>query len=144
MLDILVESFGHVGYGKAMADRKGILGAIRLEGEPLQGWNVHSMPLDANYLASLKPLQKPSAQPGLFFRASFELTQVGDCYLDMSAWDKGYVWVNRQLLGRHWRIGPQHRLYCPASWLREGENEILVFDLHRNEAAPIESASTLG
>jgi beta-galactosidase len=143
-LDILVDSFGHVGYGKAMADRKGILGAIRLDGEPLHGWDAHSLPLDADYLASLKPLRQPCTQPGLFFRASFELAQLGDCYLDMSAWDKGYVWVNRQLLGRHWRIGPQHRLYCPASWLRVGNNEVLVFDLHRTEAAAIGSATTLG
>jgi hypothetical protein len=41
----------------------------------------------------------------------------------------GYLWINRHLLGRYWKIGLQQRLYCPASWLRRGDNELLVFDL---------------
>ncbi|WP_430388760.1 beta-galactosidase [Dyella sp. 20L07] len=142
-LDILVDSFGHVGYGAAMADRKGILGAIRIDGETVAGWHVYSLPLDPGYLASLRPLDGPTTQPGVFFRIAFQLEQTGDCYLDMSAWDKGYVWVNGQMLGRHWRIGPQHRLYCPAAWLRKGQNEIVVLDLHRTEPTRIGSATSL-
>jgi hypothetical protein len=38
-------------------------------------------------------------------------------------------------LGRYWNVGPQHSLYCPASWLKKGENEMVVFDLLQ-EAAP--------
>lgn len=143
MLDILVDSFGHVGYGAAMADRKGILGAIRVDGQAVQGWDVHSLPLAPDCLSALRPLREPTGQPGLFFRVGFELAEVGDCYLDMSAWDKGYVWVNRQLLGRYWRIGPQQRLYCPAAWLRKGHNDIVVLDLHRIEATAIGSAQSL-
>jgi len=143
-LDILVDSFGHVGYGAAMADRKGILGAISLDGQPLHGWDAYSLPLEPGYVSGLRLLKGEPTQPGVFFRASFELEQTGDCYLDMSAWDKGYVWVNGALLGRHWRIGPQHRLYCPAPWLRKGTNEIIVLDLHRTEPTPIGCAATLG
>ncbi|WP_243039668.1 beta-galactosidase [Dyella sedimenti] len=143
VLDILVDSFGHVGYGAAMADRKGILGSIRLDGQAVRDWEVCSLPLAMDYLAGLRPLRQPVSRPGLFFRAGFELAEVGDCYLDMSGWDKGYVWVNRQLLGRYWRIGPQHRLYCPAAWLRKGANEILVLDLHRTEAGVIGGALDL-
>jgi hypothetical protein len=142
-LDILVDSFGHVGYGQAMADRKGIVGNIRLDQHELQDWDVHSLPLDVAYLAGLKPLHGAPTRPGLFFKATLTLDKLGDTYIDMSAWDKGYLWVNRQLLGRYWKIGPQQRLYCPASWLRKGDNELLVFDLHRIEAAPINGATTL-
>jgi len=49
----------------------------------------------------------------------------------------------RPQLGRYWAIGPQHRLYCPAPWLRTGVNEILVFDLHQTEAGPISLQHTL-
>jgi hypothetical protein len=143
VLDILVDSFGHVGYGAAMADRKGILGAIRLNGEPMHGWDAYSLPLGPEYLANLRPLNGSATQPGVFFRVSFELEQTGDCYLDMSAWDKGYVWVNGQLLGRYWHIGPQQRLYCPASWLCKGENNVVVLDLHRVEPTAIVGATTL-
>ncbi|MFC5740827.1 beta-galactosidase [Dyella tabacisoli] len=142
-LDILVDSFGHVGYGQAMQDRKGIVGAIRLDERELHDWEVHGLPLDDAYIASLRPLTGKASRPGLFFKATLKLDRLGDSYIDMSAWDKGYLWVNRRLLGRYWRIGPQQRLYCPASWLREGDNEVLVFDLHRTEAAPVHGAVTL-
>jgi beta-galactosidase len=47
------------------------------------------------------------------------------------------VWVNGHNLGRYWNIGPQHRLYCPAGWLKRGANEIVVLDLHQLQAAPV-------
>jgi hypothetical protein len=142
-LEILVDSFGHVGYGQAMYDRKGIVGAIQLDRRELQDWDAYSLPLDAGYIANLKPLKGAPSRPGLFFKATLTLEQVGDCYLDMSAWDKGYLCVNGHLLGRYWKIGPQQRLYCPASWLRQGSNELLVFDMHRMRAAPIRCSDRL-
>ncbi|MFC5580476.1 beta-galactosidase [Rhodanobacter terrae] len=143
LLEILVDSFGHVGYGQATADRKGIVGEVRLDGRPLQGWEAVSLPLDGRWLASLRPLRGKPARPGVFFKASLSLQQSGDCYFDVADWAKGYLWVNGQLLGRYWNLGPQQRLYCPASWLRAGDNEVLVFDLHRTEAAAIRCANSL-
>jgi hypothetical protein len=143
-LEILVDSFGHVGYGQAMYDFKGIVGAATLDGDELTGWQAHSLPLDDAYLAGLTPLADASSiRPGMFFKAVLQLDQRGDCYLDMSAWDKGYVWVNGHLLGRYWRIGPQQRLYCPAGWFVRGRNELLVFDMHRVSAGPIRSSERL-
>ncbi|GAB2569763.1 beta-galactosidase [Dyella jejuensis] len=144
LLDILVDSFGHVGYGQAMYDFKGIVGEVTLDGDALRDWQAHSLPLDDAYIAGLRPLVDKSAlRPGLFFKAEVVLDRLGDCYLDMSAWDKGYLWVNGQLLGRYWRIGPQQRLYCPASWFRHGRNELLVLDMHRINAGSIRSSDRL-
>ena len=134
MLEILVDSFGHVGYGQAMYDFKGIVGAVTLDGEELHDWQAHSLPLDETYIAGLPRMDRnsPSAlRPGMFFKATVTLDKQGDCYIDMSDWNKGYLWVNGKLLGRYWRIGPQQRLYCPASWLARGHNELLVFDMHQ-------------
>lgn len=142
-LDVLIDSFGHIGYGQAMADRKGVVGDIRLGDKALQDWAVHGLPLDDAFVGALKPLSKPSTRPGLFFKAALQLRELGDTYIDMSAWDKGYVWVNGHLLGRYWHIGPQQRLYCPATWLRQGANEVLVFDMHRIEPAHIQGAKQL-
>jgi beta-galactosidase len=72
-----------------------------------------------------------------------ELVRTGDTYLDMREWNKGYLWINGRLLGRYWHIGPQQRLFCPGCWLREGENEVLVLDLHRTQAAAIHGAERL-
>jgi len=143
-LEILVDSFGHVGYGHAMADRKGIVGDVRLDGEALRNWEVISLPLDAEWLTSLRPLRDAPARPCMFFKATLRLEQVGDCYLDMAGWDKGYLWVNGRLLGRYWHIGPQQRLFCPASFWQRGDNEIRLLDLHRTVPAAIASANTLG
>lgn len=143
-LDVLVDSFGHVGYGGDTTDRKGLLGPTHLADERLRGWQAFSLPLDDGFLAGLRPVVSDPLRPGLFFKASLSLDETGDCYLDMGRWHKGYVWVNGRLLGRYWNLGPQQRLYCPGPWLRAGDNEVLVFDLHRTVAAPIRSAATLG
>ncbi|MEP6898876.1 MAG: beta-galactosidase [Rhodanobacter sp.] len=143
MLEILVDSFGHVGYGHAMSDRKGIVDAIRLDGRELLQWDVHSLPLDDAWLAGLRPMQGAPSRPGVFFRGSLTLEKTGDTYVDMSAWNKGYLWVNRRLLGRYWNVGPQQRLYCPASWLQSGHNDVLVLDMHRTEAASIRGVEIL-
>ena len=140
ILEILVDGFGHVGYGHAMADRKGLVGPVELDGKALEGWDVFGLPLDDAWLSQLRPLAGKPSRPGLFFKGAFEWRQPGDCYLDLSDWNKGYLWVNGRLLGRYWRIGPQQHLYCPAPWLRAGSNEVVVFDLHLTSPAAIRSA----
>lgn len=142
-LEILVDSFGHVGFGQAMADRKGIVGEVRLDGRPLEGWEAMSLPLDDRWLASLRPLRGQPSRPGVFFKGSFPLQGAGDCYLDMADWAKGYLWINGRLLGRYWNLGPQRRLYCPAPWLRASDNEVLVLDMHHTKPAVIRCAASL-
>ena len=71
------------------------------------------------------------------FKGTFQLSEVADTFLDLSSYQKGYVWINGHNLGRCWNIGPQQRLYCPAPWLRRGMNEILVLDLLQTERKPI-------
>ncbi|WDD92343.1 beta-galactosidase [Burkholderia sp. FERM BP-3421] len=147
-LDILVEGMGRVNYGHAIVDRKGILQSIALQPNggadaELLDWGVHLLPFDAAYVAGLRPVVTNPSRSGLFFKATFNLNAAADTYLDMSAWTKGFVWVNGRHLGRYWKIGPQHRLYCPAPWLRPGLNEVLVFDLHQVDSRPIAFARTL-
>jgi beta-galactosidase len=77
------------------------------------------------------------------FKWSFELDSTADTYLDMSAFKKGYVWVNGHNLGRYWYVGPQQRLYCPAPWLKKGRNEVIVLDLHQQQAAAIRGVISL-
>lgn len=143
LVDILVDSFGHVGFGQAMADRKGIVGSIRLDGNVLEHWDVCSLPLDDGFIRQLKPVVSTPSRAGIFFKATIRLDRLGDSYIDMARWTKGYLWINGHLLGRYWNLGPQQRLYCPASWLRDGDNELLVFDMHQTVAAPIQGVTSL-
>ncbi|WP_229070725.1 beta-galactosidase [Actinoplanes sp. DH11] len=136
-LDILVEGMGRNNFGRYVVDRKGITTSVSLGGTALTGWQTFSLPVDEAYVAGLRPVLSNPSRPGIFFKATVTLTETGDTYLDMSRWTKGVVWVNGRNLGRYWKIGPQHRLYCPAPWLRTGANEIVVFDLHQTQAQPI-------
>jgi beta-galactosidase len=145
VLEILVEGMGRVNYGPELADRKGIVGSVTLHDPAgnqhmLTGWEVVLLPMEADYIARLTNAAssaRAAEKAGWFYRATLELDSTGDTYLDMQHWTKGLVWVNGHALGRYWRIGPQQRLFCPAPWLRQGENVIAIFDLHQTEPMPV-------
>jgi beta-galactosidase len=65
-----------------------------------------------------------------FYRASLEVQQPGDTYLNTTNLGKGVVWVNGHLLGRFWNVGPMGSLFLPGVWLHAGSNTLTVFDLN--------------
>ena len=67
-------------------------------------------------------------KPG-YHRGYFNLTKVGDTFLNFETWGKGQVYVNGHAMGRIWSIGPQQTLYVPGCWLKKGKNEIIVLDV---------------
>ncbi len=142
-LEILVEAMGHINFGEFIVDRKGITERAVLNGMTLMDWEVFGFPLDEKWVSALPASGTRLNRPGGFFRGTFELDQTADTFLDLAAYRKGYVWVNGHNLGRYWNLGPQQRLYCPASWLKRGVNEIRVLDLHLTDPAPIEGKPRL-
>ena len=135
-LEILVENMGRTNFGPRMVDdRKGIVGSVKLNGQVLTGWEHYTLPME-----NLERLKFSSAAKGApaFYRGEFKLASVGDTFLDMRGWGKGYVWVNGHNLGRYWRIGPQQTLYVPAVWLRPGANTVIVLDLESGGGRSIE------
>ena len=78
-------------------------------------------------LAGLSSIRrKPTAG---FYRATINVGEPGDTFLDMRPWGKGFAWVNGHNLGRYWNIGPQQTMYVPGPWLKPGRNEFIVLDL---------------
>ena len=136
-MDILVEGMGRINYGPRLLDRKGITDRVTLNNMTLMAWDVCPLPMDEDYLARLRFGRRKAERPANFFRGTFDLPNVGDTYLDMSGWTKGVVWINGHNLGRYWKLGPQQRLFCPAPFLRQGTNEIIVFDLQALEPARV-------
>ena len=67
----------------------------------------------------------------------FNLNKTGDSYLDMRTWCKGFVIVNGHNLGRFWNVGPQFGLYLPGVFLKQGKNQIIVFDMYKPSKATI-------
>lgn len=149
VLEILVEGMGHINFAQYMIDRKGITDRVSLNGMTLMNWETFPLPLNEGDVEKLQAASdKPQAnkitgKEGIFFKGSFELDATADTYFDMSGYKKGMVWVNGHNLGRYWYVGPQQRLFCPASWLKKGENTMIVLDLHQQEAATVKGRKTL-
>jgi len=123
-LDLLVENLGRIGFGAKLVDEvKGISRSVRIGDEDLLDWQVQTLPLDD--LRGLKPTAAQAGGP-VFHRGRFDLKTTADTFLDTRGWGRGLAWINGQLLGRFWSIGPQQTLYVPASWMKPGANEVLV------------------
>ena len=137
-VEILVEGMGRINYSDRMdTDRKGISG-VKLNGKPLTGWEAELLPLDDRWVSGLSQSRGVSNRKGQFFRASFDLKATADTFFDMRKYVRGVAWVNGHNLGRFWNIGPQFRLYCPASWLKKGSNTVTVFDMEGTEVKAVE------
>jgi beta-galactosidase len=143
-LDILVEGMGHINFAQFMIDRKGITDRVTLNGMTLMNWQIFSLPMDAAYVMKTAAADRSTDdRKGIFFKGHFSLPETGDTYFDLSGYIKGMVYVNGHNLGRHWNVGPQQRLYCPAGWLKKGNNEIIIFDLLQQDVKNIRSYKTL-
>lgn len=137
-LDIFIEAMGRINYSKLIHDPKGITKSVELLSTKgshevtysLKDWQVRLFPVEnrGESLVYTSADASPSDAPA-FYRSSFNLTKVGDTYLDMSTWGKGFVWINGYCLGRFWEVGPQQTLYVPGCWLKKGKNEIVVLDI---------------
>lgn len=142
-LEVLVDTFGHINFGPRLGDHKGLVGPVAFQGMPVRDVEAWPLPLDGAWLENLPALRDKPTRGGVLFEGELALLEPGDVYLDMSAWNKGYLWVNGHFLGRYWHIGPQERLYCPGAWLKAGANSVRVLDLHRTEGAPITCAERM-
>ncbi len=143
LLEILVEGMGRINFAQAMIDRKGITERVTLNGMTLMNWEIFGFPMDDAFIASLRETAVDRTKPGIFFKGTLCLDQTADTFIDMTNFIKGFVWINGHNLGRYWEIGPQTRLYCPASWLIKGENEIIGFDLHKTTPGSVRGFGTM-
>lgn len=133
-LDILVEAMGRQNFGKGIYDWKGITQKVELVGDmatkELKNWEIFNIPVDYEF-AKQKAFKKQDLkenQPA-YYRATFNLNETGDTFIDMMNWQKGMVYINGYNIGRFWKIGPQQTLYMPGCWLKKGENEIIILDM---------------
>lgn len=131
-LDILVEATGRINFGCAINDFKGITGKVFAEDIELSEWEVACIPDEYEFYNAMKfeplPQNFSGNIPGVY-KAEFMIETVGDTFLDFTSWGKGLVYLNGHPLGRIWNIGPQQTLYAPGCWLKEGRNELMVFDI---------------
>jgi len=138
-IDIMVENLGRINFGpNLLKNKKGITEKVWLNGEELRGWQMFSLPFDDIQSVGV-PAGKKLGDGPVVRKGTFNLTETGDTYLDMSSWGKGCVWINGHNLGRYWQIGPQQTLYVPVEWLKKGKNDIVVLEMIKPQQEELHS-----
>ncbi|MGL9746710.1 glycoside hydrolase family 35 protein [Enterococcus sp. DIV0170] len=128
-IDVLIENMGRVNYGhKLFADtqRKGIRTGVMADLHFITNWQHYCLPLENCKKVDYSKEWQPN-QPS-FYRYEFNLSEVRDCFIDLSKFGKGIVFVNQTNIGRFWEVGPTLSLYVPGDLLNEGTNEIVIFE----------------
>lgn len=133
-LTVLCENMGRANFGPKMMRKKGIAGRCLLDGKIHFNWNVYPLPMD-----NLEQLVFSDAQPAeksVFYRGWLQVDEAKDTFLKADNFTKGFVTVNGFNIGRYWEVGPQKTLYIPASLLKPGANEIVLFESDGLKGAP--------
>jgi beta-galactosidase len=137
-LAILVENTGRINYNIVLRkESKGILNAVRLADKDLTGWSIYSLPMDQPEKIQYR---KSTCTGPCFFRTSLAAPREAmDTFLDTTSIEKGFAWLNGEALGRAWKAGPQATLFIPGSWLKQGTNSLVIFDLQASGAAALKT-----
>jgi len=144
-LQLLVENMGRMTFGHGLWDPKGITGSVTVDGHNITGagtWSVQNMEMEGSQVQKLAyvPVSALAANISLgpvFFKGSLTVHAVGDTYIVAAGptWRRGWIWVNGFSLGRYWSdMGPQVTMFVPSTLLKEGQNEIIILELHPRAA----------
>lgn len=144
-LAILCENMGRVNYGWQTLDSKGLTRVLidRNRGQGgahyvfLNGWTTRALPMEDLSALTFGGFEKTDLPA--FHRAQLHIDGAPkDTFLSTRGFHKGFVFVNGRNLGRYYTdAGPQYALYVPAPYLREGDNDIILFESERTETDTI-------
>ncbi len=135
-LRIVVENMGRTNFGAKMMYKKGLVGRCLIDAKVHFHWQTYPLPMDN--LDKLGFSQEILPKGESFYRFALSLPdQPCDTFLKLDNFRKGFVVVNGFHLGRYWEIGPQKTLYVPAGVLKQGENDIVVFESDGLKGEPL-------
>ena len=126
VLTVLCENMGRCNFGPKMMYKKGIAGRCLIDKRIHFNWDVYTLPM--NNLDKLTFDGEVFNEKSAFYKGNFNIENPKDTFLKLPNFTKGFVVINGFNLGRYWEIGPQQTLYVPASVLKDGENEIIIFE----------------
>ncbi|CAF0837620.1 unnamed protein product [Adineta steineri] len=142
-LDILVENKGRCcgdlpTFG---CNFKGMKDKPRFGLKELSNWTITKLPMDDKLVnQSMTFNWKPvtfnmSVISSLFYRSTFKIniTKPLHSFLCTDNWGHGFITINGFNIGRFSEKGPQRTMYVPAHILKQGSNEILVFESDRRQ-----------
>ena len=133
-ISVLVDCLGRTNYGDHITDTKGLHG-IHLAQQNLFDYEITTLPLD-----NLDKLDfsKNSGKYPLFYKGKFTTSSNAECFVELTNFTKGVVYINGFNLGRYWKKGPQKTLYLPGCLLNTDKpNEIIVMEMEGCKNATI-------
>lgn len=101
---------------------------------PLKNWKMKGGPGDFTSSDGWENLhQKDTLDRPAFFRSNFEIRSLNVnehpvWRISAEGLSHGFVWVNGHNLGAYPERVPINSLYIPEPWLREGANEVVIYD----------------
>ncbi len=126
-LYVICENMGRTNFGSKMMRKKGIVGRCLFDYRIHFHWESRHLPMD-----NLEKLDFESGeclQGEVFHKFLFNVDgKPKDTFLRTDNFKKGFATINGFNLGRYWEVGPQKTLYVPSSVLKEGENELIIFE----------------
>ena len=133
-LQLYAENIGRITYGPEILDNsKGLFGSITLDGVEIENWAMIPLNVKDCDIAALTFDDGVTSELPSFHKGTFDINTPKDVYLDISGWGMGEVWINGKYMGSYWEEEKQQSIQIPASDLKEGKNEIVVFELKNNK-----------
>lgn len=141
-LDVLVENMGRTNYGADLLDRKGLSG-VRLRWEyinrNLMDFQNVPLPMDNVDRVHFRPFTGSLHEKPAFYKGKFYVDKPADTFVKPSGFTKGFILINGINVGRYYNpAGPQKTLYVPACYVKQGENEITIFESDEMKAPKAE------
>jgi len=140
-LDILVENKGRCcgDLPDLGCNFKGMKDKPLFGFKELSNWTITKLPMDDNLVNQSTTFNwrsissNTSIASSSFYRSTFIInsTQPLHSFLCTDNWGHGFITINGFNIGRYSEKGPQRTLYVPAQILKQGVNEILVFESDR-------------
>lgn len=134
---ILVENMGRINYGVKLKDYKGILGNVILHDKLydveniLLGFTVYKLPLET---LPERYDGKSEENTPTFYKYELTVDEISDTVIHFEGFTRGVAFINGFNLGRHWTVeNSENKLFIPAPLIKQGVNEIVVFDVLHNK-----------
>ncbi len=94
----------------------------------LKGWTVEPLTTPAGFNKTKTVETGPVWSRTVFNHPPVPENTKPKLKLRLSGMSKGHIVLNGRDLGRYWQIGPQEDYKIPLAWLKESDNELILFD----------------
>ena len=132
-LQIYAENIGRITYGPEILDNsKGLFGAISLNDAAIENWKMVPLLVRETSVNELMFGDKKENDSPCFHNGTFEIDMPKDCHISIKGWGMGELWVNGEYMGSYWEENATQSIEVPATALKQGKNEVVLFELKGN------------